>query len=225
MESFLELYRPCCIWVPKKKKTHTVWNGIRISKWWQTLCVWVNCPFNCQNYKILLSVKNYSVRTSSLLNGKQIFLYSLIDIYMLTINDTWVFLWRGEHGMLFYGQYILTCPHSLFAKPHSLVPFHHAPFKFTGNVNQLMGKVKLGSWPQNQRAMFDLTWPFQWKMFSVQHVLLWKTVKSSDGGCKFLIPSPTLSTTVRPYNVGSTKAVSQVRGQEVMKLILYLVCL
>lgn len=81
MESFLELYRPCCIWVPKKKKTHTVWNGIRISKWWQTLCVWVNCPFNCQNYKILLSLKNYSVRTSSLLNGKQIFLYSLIDIY------------------------------------------------------------------------------------------------------------------------------------------------
>lgn len=183
-----------------------VWNGIRISKWWQTLCVWVNCPFNCQNYKILLSLKNYSVRTSSLLKGKQIFLYSLIDIYMLTINDTRVFLWRGEHEMLFYGQYILTCPHSLFAKPHSLVPSHHAPFKFTGNVNQFMGKVKLGSWPQNQRAMFDLTWPFQWKMFSVHHVLLWKTVKS-------------------PYNVGSRKAVSQARGQEVMKLILYLVSL
>ncbi len=116
---------------------------------------------------------------------------------MLTINDTWGFFWRGEHDMLFYGQYILTCPHSLFAKPHSLVSIHHAPFKFTGNVNQLTGKVKLGSWPQNQRAMFDLIWPFQWKMFSVHHVLLWKTVKSSDGGCKVLIPSPTLSTTVR----------------------------
>ncbi len=45
--------------------------------------------------------------------------------------------------------------------------------------------------------MFDLIWPFQWKMFSVHHVLLWKTVKSSDGGCKVFIPSPTLSTTVR----------------------------
>lgn len=57
------------------------------------------------------------------------------------------------------------------------------------------------------------------------HVLLWNTAKSSDGGCKYLTPSPTLSTTLNPYNVGSTKTVSQARGQKVSKLILYLVTL
>lgn len=56
-------------------------------------------------------------------------------------------------------------------------------------------------------------------------VLLWNTVKSSDGGCKYLTPSATLSTTVSPYNVGFTKTVNQARGQKVMKLILYLVSL
>lgn len=41
------------------------------------------------------------------------------------------------------------------------------------------------------------------------HVLLWNTAKSSDGGCKYLTQSPKLATTVNPYNVGSTKTVSQ----------------
>jgi len=42
--------------------------------------------------------------------------------------------------MLFYDWYILTCLHSLFAKPHNFVPIHHAPFKFTGNVKPAYGQ-------------------------------------------------------------------------------------
>lgn len=183
-------------------------------------------------WTLLLTVKTakcYShwrlIKISSLLKGIQIFIYSLIDIYMLTINDTWVFLWRGGGWNVILWLVYSDIVHIFYLQ--SLI----ALFLFTMlHLNLLVMWTSLcarlnWSWPQNQRAMFDLTWPFQLKMFLVHHVLLWKTVKSSDGGCKFLIPGPTLSTTVHPYNFGFTKAVSHARGQEVMKLILYLVSL
>ncbi len=99
----------------------------------------------------------------------------------------------------FFGVGIMTCYFMASIFWHVHILYLQSPiawFIFTMlHLNLLVMWISLRA--QNQRAMFDLIWPFQWKMFSVHHVLLWKTVKSSDGGCKVFIPSSTLSTTVR----------------------------